>query len=162
MRADEAARDSVQTIAARVIGGWSACLEQRRLEQLIQRHFGRVAASGQQRCSMGRRRQQGQGREQVARRGCQVGHRRGEHLAKHFAFGAGEPLADALDGLTATQLADRPAGQQWVARGRSQGAGARRRALKWSRTTHCRFHGLGQGATHLGCPLPHRGPAGRA
>ena len=57
MRADEAARDGVQTVASRIVGRRSAGLEQRRLEQLVQRYFGRVATGRKQGRAMSRRRQ---------------------------------------------------------------------------------------------------------
>ncbi len=102
---------------------------------------------------MGRRRQQRQGGEQITRRRGQVGDRRGEHLAKDFAFGPSEAFAHPLDRLAAAQLADRPAGQQRVARGGGQWAGARGWPLQRARPTDRRFDGLGQRAAHLGGTL---------
>src|SRR5207248_8200000 len=119
-RAYDAARDRVQPIPPFVVGRRSAGLEQRRLQQLVKRHFGRLAAGRQQRRPMGGRGQQRQRGEQVASGRGQVGHRGGKHLAKDFTFRTRQPLAHALDRLTAAQLADRPAGKERVTRGGGQ------------------------------------------
>src|SRR5260370_19860833 len=92
IRAHEAARDGVQLVAPRLVGGRTAGFEQRGLQQRIQGDLGRVAAGGQQRRSVRRRSQQGQRRQQVARRRRQSSDRSGEHLAEHFTFGARQSL----------------------------------------------------------------------
>ena len=43
VRPHEAARDGVELVPPRLVGGWAARFQERRLEQLVERHLGRVA-----------------------------------------------------------------------------------------------------------------------
>src|SRR5436305_12823100 len=117
-RFDAAARYGVELVAARLVGGWAAGLQERRFEQLVERGFGRLATGREQGGTVRRRREQRHGREELARGRPQPAHGGREHLTKDFAFGPREALAHALDRLTAAQLSDRPPGEQWVTGGR--------------------------------------------
>src|SRR5438105_4183297 len=117
---DEAARDSMQLVAPRRVGRRTARLQQGCLEELVKCGFGGLAARREQGGAIGWGGEQRQGSQQLARRRTQAGNRRGEHFLKDFALGAGQALADALNRLTATQLADGPAGEQRVARRRGK------------------------------------------
>ena len=128
----EAARDRMQLVASRFVGGRPGRFQQRRLEKLVQRQVGQVTSGRQERAALRRRREQRQGGQQIARSGRQAGNGRGKHLAEDLAFGTREPLADALHGLAAAQLTNGPAGQQGVARGGSK-----------------HLDGLHEGASHL-------------